>query len=143
MQFKDKCGKIINDFKPDIVIGAGGYITAPVIYAAHKCKVPTLIHEQNSIPGLSNKLVGSFADRICVSLPNSVNLFPKDKVCYTGNPRSEEIVISKPISKKELGFDMNKISVTVFGNVTFVNIVKFVAPSTRAASYIVLEIVSK
>ena len=49
--------KIILDFNPDIVIGAGGYITAPVLYAAHKCKIPILIHEQNSIPGISNKFI--------------------------------------------------------------------------------------
>ena len=81
---------IIVKFKPDVVIGAGGYITAPVLYAAHKLKVPTLIHEQNSIPGLSNKFIGKFADRICVSLPNSLNLFPKKKVCYTGNIHTQE-----------------------------------------------------
>ena len=67
--------------------------------------MPTLIHEQNSIPGLSNKFVGNFADRICVSLPNSVNLFPKDKVCYTGNPRSEEIFNASVLKKSEIGFD--------------------------------------
>ena len=82
----------IDKFKPDVVVGAGGYITAPVLYAAHKKNIPTLIHEQNSIPGLSNKFISKFADRICVSLPHSLELFPKEKVCYTGNPRSEEII---------------------------------------------------
>ena len=57
--------KIIKEFQPDIVIGAGGYITAPVLYAAHKLKVPILIHEQNSIPGVSNKFIGKFANKIC------------------------------------------------------------------------------
>ena len=50
-----------------------------------------MIHEQNSIPGLSNKFLARFVDRICVSLPGSVQYFPKDKTIYTGNPRSEEI----------------------------------------------------
>ena len=99
-----KSKKIMKEFKPDIVIGAGGYITAPVLYAAHRCKVPILIHEQNSIPGVSNKFISNFANRICVSLPNSLELFPKDKVELTGNPRSEEIVKTKKISKKEFGF---------------------------------------
>ena len=63
----NKSKEIIKEFKPDIVIGVGGYITAPVLYAAHSLKVKVLIHEQNSIPGLSNKFLGSFANTICVS----------------------------------------------------------------------------
>ena len=100
--------KVIKKFNPDVVIGAGGYITAPVLYAAHLEGKPVLIHEQNSIPGVSNKFIGTFANRICVSLPNSMNLFPKDKVVYTGNPRSEEIIKVDKLSKTELGFKKNK-----------------------------------
>ena len=100
--------EIIKEYQPDIVVGAGGYITAPVLYAAHKCGIPTLIHEQNSIPGLSNKFISRFSNSICVSLPNSLELFPKDKVHYTGNPRSEEIIDAKPLSREEIGFDKAK-----------------------------------
>ena len=82
----NKSKEIIKEFKPDIVIGVGGYITAPVLYAAHSLKIKVLIHEQNSIPGLSNKFLGSFANTICVSLPGSVKLFDGN-VVYTGNPR--------------------------------------------------------
>ena len=64
---------LLKEFKPDVVVGAGGYITAPVLYAAHKLGIPTLIHEQNSIPGISNKFIGNFADTICVSLPGSLS----------------------------------------------------------------------
>ena len=103
-----KAKKVISEFNPDIVIGAGGYNTVPVLYAAHSLKIPTLIHEQNSIPGVSNKFVGNFADKICVSLPNSLNLFPKKKVVYTGNPRSQEIVKVRPHKKSSLGFNENK-----------------------------------
>ena len=78
----DKAYEEIEKFKPDVVIGAGGYITAPVLYAAHKLKIPTLIHEQNSIPGLSNKFIGRFADKICVSLPNSLNLYNLLQLIY-------------------------------------------------------------
>ena len=63
-----KAKEIIKEFKPDVVIGAGGYITAPVLYAAHKLKIPTLIHEQNSIPGISNKFIINFSVKICVCL---------------------------------------------------------------------------
>ena len=71
-----KAKEIIKDFRPDIVIGVGGYITAPVIYAAHTLKCKTIIHEQNSIPGLSNKFLAKYVDRVCVSLPGSVKYFP-------------------------------------------------------------------
>ena len=78
------------------------------MYAAHKLKYKTAIHEQNSIPGLSNKFLSRFVDKVFVSLPGSVKYFSKDKVIYTGNPRSEEIISTKKINKEELGFEKNK-----------------------------------
>ena len=134
----------IDKFKPDIVIGAGGYITAPVLYAAHKRRIPILIHEQNSIPGVSNKFIGNFADKICVSLPNSVNLFPKDKVVYTGNPRSEEIISVSKKSKKKLGFDEDK-KLVVFvmgslGSTTMTKKLKELIPEFENKNYQVLII---
>ena len=136
--------KEIKKFNPDIVIGAGGYITAPVLYAAHKLKVPILIHEQNSIPGVSNKFISSFADRICVSLPNSMNLFPKKKTVYTGNPRSEEIISVKEKKKKTLGFDEDK-KLVVFvmgslGSTTMTKKLKELIPMFKDKAYQVLII---
>jgi UDP-N-acetylglucosamine--N-acetylmuramyl-(pentapeptide) pyrophosphoryl-undecaprenol N-acetylglucosamine transferase len=120
----NKSKEIIKDFKPDIVIGVGGYITAPVLYAAHSLNVKVLIHEQNSIPGLSNKFLGSFANTICVSLPNSVNLF-RGNVVYTGNPRSEEIVEVKKVSKTTLGLSKDKkLVVMVMGSLGSVTMTK-------------------
>lgn len=143
----DKAYVEIEKFKPDVVIGAGGYITAPVLYAAHKLKVPTLIHEQNSIPGLSNKFIGKFADRICVSLPNSLNLFPKKKVVYTGNPRSEEIINVKRKSKADLGFDKDKKLVVVvmgsLGSTTMTTKIKELIPGFNNKYYQVLVITGK
>lgn len=143
----DKAYVEIEKFKPDVVIGAGGYITAPVLYAAHKLKVPTLIHEQNSIPGLSNKFIGKFADRICVSLPNSLNLFPKKKVVYTGNPRSEEIINVKKKSKADLGFDKDKKLVVVvmgsLGSTTMTTKIKELIPGFNNKYYQVLVITGK
>jgi len=137
----------IKKFQPDVVIGAGGYITAPVLYAAHKLNIPTLIHEQNSIPGVSNKFIGNFADRICVSLPNSLNLFPKDKVVYTGNPRSEEIISVKKMNKEELGFDSKKKLVVVvmgsLGSITMTKKIKELIPGFSTKSYQVLVITGK
>ena len=142
-----KAEEEIKKFKPDIVIGAGGYITAPVLYAAHKLKVPTLIHEQNSVPGVSNKFISSFTDKICVSLPNSVNLFPKKKTVYTGNPRSEEIISVKKKTKKSLGFDENK-KLVVFvmgslGSTTMTGKLKELIPEFSNKSYQVLVITGK
>ena len=136
--------KIIKEFQPDIVIGAGGYITAPVLYAAHKLKVPILIHEQNSIPGVSNKFIGKFANKICVSLPNSLNLFPKDKVVYTGNPRSEEIMKAEKKLKSSLGFkEKEKLVVIVMGSLgstTMTTKLKELIPSFKNKNYQVLII---
>ncbi len=142
-----KAEEEIKKFKPDIVIGAGGYITAPVLYAAHKLNVPTLIHEQNSIPGISNKFISNFADRICVSLPNSMKLFPKDKVCYTGNPRSEEIINVKALKKSKIGFSENKKLVVVvmgsLGSTTMTKKIKELIPGFNDKNYQVLIITGK
>lgn len=109
--------KEIIKFNPDVVVGVGGYITAPVILAAHKAGYKTVIHEQNSIPGVSNKHLENKVNKILVSLPKSVEYFDKNKVVYTGNPRSEEIVEIKPINKKELGLsDNKKLVVIVMGS---------------------------
>lgn len=142
-----KAKEEIEKFKPDIVIGAGGYITAPVLYAAHKLKIPVLIHEQNSIPGVSNKFISKFADKICVSLPHSMNLFPKNKVVYTGNPRSEEIISVKKKNKSELGFEQNEKLVVVvmgsLGSTTMTKKIKELIPGFNNKNYQVLVITGK
>lgn len=143
----NKSMKIIKEFNPDVIVGAGGYITAPVLYAAHKLNIPILIHEQNSIPGVSNKFIGNFADKICVSLPNSLKLFPKEKVVYTGNPRSEEIISVKKESKESLGFDANKKLVVIvmgsLGSTTMTIKIKNLIPKFNDKNYQVLIITGK
>ena len=102
--------KKIKEFNPDIVIGVAGYVTTPVIYAAKKLGYKTFIHEQNSIPGVSNKFLTKYADKIGVSLEASLEHFPKDKTIFTGNPRSEEVYNTPSVSKDNLnlGLDNNK-----------------------------------
>lgn len=143
----EKSKQIIKEFQPDIVIGVGGYITAPVLYAAHKLHVKTMIHEQNSIPGLSNKFLARFVDRICVSLPGSVQYFPKDKTIYTGNPRSEEILQIKKTSKTKLGFSSSKKLVLVvmgsLGSTTMTKKLKEAILSFQSKDYQVLVITGK
>ena len=137
----------IRKFNPDIVIGVGGYITLPVLTAANKLGYKTIIHEQNSIPGLSNKLLARFVDGVCVSLPNSVKLFKNKNVIYTGNPRSEEIIDVRKISKKTLGFDENKKMVVVvmgsLGSLTMTKKLKDLIPGFRDKDYQVVIVTGK
>ena len=111
------CKKIIKEFNPDIVIGVGGYVTVPVLYTAHKLGYKTVIHEQNSIPGASNKFIANFADKVLVSLKNSMDAFDKNKAVYTGNPCSENATNIKPALKSEFGLKTNKkLVLMVFGS---------------------------
>ena len=108
-----ECKKIITEFKPDVVIGVGGYVTGPVIYAASKLGVKTFIHEQNSIPGKCNKFLSKYVDMIGVSMKSSLNAFPHDKVHFTGNPCSEEALKMTASPKKEFGLTEDKMLVYI------------------------------
>lgn len=103
-----KCKKIIKDFNPDVVVGFGGYVTGPVIWAAKKLEKKTFIHEQNSVVGLSNKYLTKYADKVGVSFESTINLFPKDQVVLTGNPCSENAIKMKKANKESYGLDKNK-----------------------------------
>lgn len=137
----------IKKFNPDVVIGVGGYITLPVLTAANSLGYKTIIHEQNSIPGLSNKMLARFADCVCVSLPNSVKLFKNKNVVYTGNPRSEEIIDVKKVSKKSLGFDSTKKLVIVvmgsLGSLTMTKKLKELIPGFSNKKYQVVVVTGK
>ena len=80
---KSKCKKIIKGFRPDIVIGVGGYVTVPVILAAHSLKIKTFIHEQNSISGKANLFLSKKVDLIGVSFKSSLKEYPKEKTIFT------------------------------------------------------------
>src|SRR3989344_6721216 len=83
--------KIISNYKPDIVLTFGGYIGFPVSYAAKLVRVPVVLHEQTQNAGVSAKLIGKVANKICVSFIGSENQFPGNKVIYTGNPVRKEL----------------------------------------------------
>ena len=102
------CKKIIKDFKPDVVIGVGGYVTGPVIYAASKLGYPTFIHEQNSIPGKCNEFLSKYANLIGVSFESTVDLFPSYKTIYTGNPCSEDAIKKEAMPKSSFGLSEDK-----------------------------------
>lgn len=81
-----KARSIINEFKPDIAIGVGGYASGPTLKAAQRKGIPTLLQEQNSYAGVTNKLLGDKAERICVAYEGMDRFFPADKIVMTGNP---------------------------------------------------------
>ena len=91
------CRKMIKEFNPDVVIGVGGYVTGPVIYAAHKLGYKTFIHEQNSIAGKANIFLSKFVDKIGISFESSKEYFPLEKVVMTGNPCGENALKSEKI----------------------------------------------
>ena len=85
-------GKIIDGFKPDIAIGVGGYASAPLLWKASMKGIPTLIQEQNGFAGLTNKILGKKAGKICVAYEGMERFFPAEKIVITGNPIRKEIV---------------------------------------------------
>ncbi|WP_410220034.1 undecaprenyldiphospho-muramoylpentapeptide beta-N-acetylglucosaminyltransferase [Pedobacter sp.] len=87
-----KAGKIIERFKPDVVVGVGGYASGPLLYAASSRKIPYLIQEQNSFAGVTNKLLSKNASKICVAFDGMEQFFPADKILKTGNPVRRDVV---------------------------------------------------
>lgn len=84
--------KIVKDFKPDAVIGTGGYASGPVLRVASGAGVPTLIQEQNSFPGITNRVLSARVNRICVAYPGMEKYFPNEKIIFTGNPVRQDIL---------------------------------------------------
>ena len=93
--------KVIREFRPDIAIGVGGYASAPLLWAASRLGVPTLIQEQNGFAGLTNKILGKNAKAICVAYEEMERFFPADRIILTGNPIRKEIVPATDQMKQE------------------------------------------
>ena len=110
-----KSKKIIKEFNPDLVVGAGGYVTFPVLKAAQKLGIKTLLHEQNSFPGKTNVALSKKADLIGVSFEKSMEKFKgtKGKVFLMGNPCATSALAAEKVTKKELGLDPKLPLVTV------------------------------
>lgn len=110
--------KIIKNFEPNIVIGVGGYASYPMLNAAQKLEVPTLIQEQNSHAGKSNMLLGKKARKICVAYEGMDKFFPAEKVVLTGNPVRKLIVENHKTQaegKQAFGLGVNKKTILVVG----------------------------
>lgn len=86
-----KASRIIKEFKPDAVVGVGGYASGPMLQTAVRKKIPTLIQEQNSFPGITNKILAKKVDKICVAYNGMEKYFPKEKLIITGNPVRQDI----------------------------------------------------
>lgn len=106
--------KIIKDFKPDIAIGVGGYASGPTLKAAQKAGIPTLLQEQNSYAGVTNKLLGQKAEKICVAYDGMEKFFPADKIVKTGNPIRKTLLDSqKTIKEARESFGLNPEKTTL------------------------------
>lgn len=89
-----KANKIVKEFKPDVAIGTGGFASGPVLQMANRHNIPTLIQEQNSYPGITNKLLAKRANTICVAYDGLERFFPEEKIVKTGNPVRSDLVKS-------------------------------------------------
>lgn len=114
-----KAKKIIKEFKPQVAVGVGGYASAPLLWAASKERVPSLIQEQNGFAGLTNKILGKRVQRICVAYEGMDKFFPAEKIVMTGNPIRSFIVPATPQMKEdginEYGLDPSKKHIFIVG----------------------------
>jgi|TARA_B110000879_G_C11172250_1_gene514149 UDP-N-acetylglucosamine--N-acetylmuramyl-(pentapeptide) pyrophosphoryl-undecaprenol N-acetylglucosamine transferase len=110
--------KIIMDYKPDVVVGVGGYASGPILQVASMMKIPTLIQEQNSYPGITNKILAKKVNKICVAYYGMERFFPSEKIIFTGNPVRRDlydIQINREEAKASFGIDNDHKTVLIFG----------------------------
>jgi len=113
-----KSRRIIKQFKPNIAIGTGGFASGPALLMASLNKIPTLIQEQNSYPGITNKLLAKKSHKICVAYDHLERFFPADKILKTGNPVRQDLLLIHTKRDASLSFfnlDKNKKTVLVLG----------------------------
>lgn len=113
-----KSRTIIKEFKPDVVIGTGGFASGPLLQVAALRGIPTVIQEQNSYPGITNKLLGKKANKICVAYDNLERFFPSRKMVLTGNPIREDIIDIEDKREEAIQYfnlDANKKTLLVLG----------------------------
>lgn len=143
-----RCVKLLNDFKPDIVLGFGGYVTYPVLKAAKKLKFKTFLHEQNSIVGKTNRVLAKDIDLVAVSFLSTMEKFKNaKKVIFSGNPCGEAAVTAKEIKKSDIGLDNKKKLVIVvagsLGSSSMNDKIKDFLLLSRRGDYQVLYITGK
>lgn len=108
--------KMIKDFRPDVVVGTGGYVSGAVVFAASLQHIPTVIHEQNSVVGVTNKFLSHFVTKIGISFEDARKDFPAKKVVFTGNPRATQVAQMQPNSAlSEYGLKSDVPTLLIFG----------------------------
>ncbi len=110
--------RIIKSFRPDAAVGTGGFASGPLLRVASRMGIPSLIQEQNSFPGITNKLLAKKVNRICVAYPGMEKYFPKDKIRVTGNPVRQDILSlqgKRDEAMKFFGLDPHKKTLLVIG----------------------------
>lgn len=111
-----RCRAIVNDFNPDIVVGLGGYVSAPVVAVAAFKRIPVLLHEQNAIPGLANKLLARRADVVAISFPSSERFFSRARrIVLTGNPVRTSVLGVHGKEYARFKLDSNRKTILIFG----------------------------
>ena len=113
-----RCKKIIREFKPDVIIGTGGYASFPALYAGHQLGIPTCVHEANALPGLTTKMAAGIADRVMVCFEESRGYYKNpEKVSVVGMPiRQEFLTMTQQEAKKKLGLEGRPLVVSAFGS---------------------------
>ena len=144
---KKEIKKKILEFKPDVVLGIGGYVTYPVLSVAKSLHIKTFIHEQNAIPGKTNKMISKYADIIGISFKESAKYFPNRNVLYTGNPTGIRALNTPKIIKSSLGLNDDKPLVVVvcgsLGSETVNNAMKGYLKTLENKDYQVVYITGK
>jgi len=107
---------ILKEIKPDLVLGVGGYSSGPVVLRAKMMGIPTIIHEQNTVPGVANKILGKFVDTVAVTYHESIRFFPRYKTYLTGNPiRAEILKGNRDRGCENFSLDRDRFTIFVFG----------------------------
>lgn len=114
----NKAKKIIKDFNPQVVVGVGGYASGPVLWKASRMGIPTLIQEQNSYAGITNKLLAKRTAKICVAYDGMERFFPKEKIILTGNPVRQDLANTAMVRSEAIrffGLDESKRTILILG----------------------------
>lgn len=115
LSFKDSY-EILNEIKPDLALGVGGYSSGPLIMSAVWKGIPTMIHEQNTVPGFTNKILGKYVDTVAVTYHESISSFPREKTFLTGNPVREEMLSGdRDRGYERFSLDKELFTIFVFG----------------------------
>ncbi len=112
-----QAGKVINEYRPNVVLGTGGYVAAPLVVSALLKKYPVVIHEQNALPGMVNRRLAPFVRRVCISFAETEKRMPRSgRVVFTGNPRASEVSsLSREEGCRHFGFDPRQKNILIFG----------------------------